>query len=81
MIVTVLGALLLSDPGAEEDRDRFRDPPLPSHPIPHRAGGYSQPGGRGHLAQPEALERSAQLPGGHGHGPNQGRQDVPAVGK
>src|SRR2546427_8212705 len=46
MIVTVLGAPLPSDPGAEEDRDRFRDPPLPSHPIPHRAGGYSQPGGR-----------------------------------
>ena len=68
MIVTVLGALLLSDPGAKEDRDRFRDPPLPGHPIPHRPGGYSEPGGRGYLAKPEALERSAQLPGGHGHG-------------
>ena len=31
MIVTVLGALLLSDPSAEEDQDRFRDPPLPGH--------------------------------------------------
>src|SRR2546426_11920859 len=68
MIVTVLGALLLSDPHAEENRDGFRDPPLPSHPIPHRPGGYSQPGGPGHLAKPETLKRGAQLLGGHGHG-------------
>src|SRR5207244_4900653 len=59
---------LLLHPGAEEDRDCFGDPSLPSDPVSHRPGGDSQSGGRSHLAQLEAFQCPAQLVGGHGHG-------------
>lgn len=62
-----LGTLDVLRPEAQQNRDGFGDASLPRDPVPHRAGRDPEPRRGGDLAQAEALEHGAQLPGSHRH--------------